>query len=70
MVDILSPGTSGSRTGAATKETFSWRSKIKRMLEKGMTLDEIAESLNHREVPKPHGSATWTASLVRKAFVS
>ena len=40
------------------------------MLEKGMTLDEIAETLNHTAVPKPHGHVTWSATLVRKAFVS
>jgi hypothetical protein len=49
---------------------YSWRTKIRRMLEKEMTLDEIAETLNHTRVPAPHGHGTWSATLVRKAFVS
>ena len=40
------------------------------MLEKGMSLEEIAENLNHKGIPKPHGHATWSAASVRKAFVS
>ena len=49
---------------------YSWRMKIRRMLEKGMSLEEIAEDLNRKGTRKPHGSATWSATLVRKAFVS
>jgi hypothetical protein len=49
---------------------YSWRTKIRRMLEKEMTLDEIAETLNETRVPAPHGHGTWSATLVRKAFVS
>jgi hypothetical protein len=49
---------------------WSWRSKIRRMIEKGKTLEEIAETLNHTRVPRPHGHVTWSATLVRKAFVS
>ena len=52
------------------KVDFSWRTKIGRMLEKGMSLEEIAENLNHKGIQKPHGTATWSATLVRKAFVS
>jgi len=40
------------------------------MLEKGMSLEEIAKNLNDKGIPKPHGSATWSATTVRKAFVS
>jgi hypothetical protein len=47
-----------------------WRMRIRRMLEKGMSLDEIAENLNHKGIPRPHGSATWSATNVRNAFVS
>jgi hypothetical protein len=47
-----------------------WRMRIRRMLEKGMSLDEIAENLNRKGIPRPHGQATWSASYVRKAFVS
>jgi hypothetical protein len=35
-----------------------------------MSLEEIAENLNHKGIRTPHGSATWSATSVRKAFVS
>ena len=40
------------------------------MLAKRMSLDEIADELNRRKVPAIHGTNRWTASSVRKAFVS
>ena len=40
------------------------------MLEKATSLEEIAETLNHQRVRRPHGSARWSATNVRKAFVS
>jgi hypothetical protein len=40
------------------------------MLEDGKSLDEIAKSLTDKGIRRPHGSAKWTASTVRKAFVS
>ncbi len=52
------------------REDHGWRRRIRRMLEKGMSLEEIAESLTHKGIRRPHGSAEWTASTVRKAFVS
>jgi Recombinase len=52
------------------QEDYVWRMRIRRMLEKGMSLEEIAENLNHKRVRRPHGSATWSATTVRKAFVS
>ena len=52
------------------REDYGWRVRIKRMLEKGMSLEEIAENLNHKAIRRPHGSATWSATNVRKAFVS
>lgn len=52
------------------QEDFAWRTRIRRMLEKGMSLEEIAEDLTHKGIRRPHGSAKWTASAVRKAFVS
>ena len=52
------------------REDYGWRMRIRRMLEKGMSLEEIAENLNHKGIRKPHGSATWSATIVRKAFVS
>jgi len=44
--------------------------KIRGMIERKMSLEEIAEKLNHRGVRTPHGSAEWSAATVRKAFVS
>jgi hypothetical protein len=52
------------------QEDYVWRGRIRRMLEKGMSLKEIAETLNDQGIQKPWGSARWTATLVRKAFVS
>jgi hypothetical protein len=52
------------------REDYGWRMRIRRMLEKGMSLEEIAGTLNHKRVRRPHGSAKWSATTVRKAFVS
>jgi hypothetical protein len=49
---------------------YAWRSRIRRMLEKKMSLEEIAEELNQKRIRRPRGSATWSAKAVRKAFVS
>jgi hypothetical protein len=52
------------------QEDYVWRGRIRRMLEKGMSLEGIAETLNDQGIQKPWGSARWSATLVRKAFVS
>ena len=52
------------------REDYGWRMRIRRMLERGMSLQEIAEHLNHKAIRRPHGSTTWSAADVRKAFVS
>jgi hypothetical protein len=44
--------------------------KINAMLGKRMSLEEIASQLNARKVTPIHGTNRWTASSVRKAFVS
>lgn len=49
---------------------YEWRSRINAMLEKRMSLEEIAVRLNALEVPPIHGTNRWTAGAVRKAFVS
>jgi hypothetical protein len=52
---------------------FGWRSRIRRMLEKDPTLSfaNIAEALNKRKsVRVPPPAKSWTAKLVRKAYVS
>jgi Nuclease-related domain len=46
---------------------YSWRMRIRRMLEKAMSLEEIAEPLNKKGVRTPHGSGKWSAATVRKA---
>ncbi len=52
------------------REDYGWRTRIKRMLEKGMSLELIAEALNQKRVRTPHGTPRWSAALVRKAYVS
>jgi len=49
---------------------YGWRTSIKSMLAKGMSLDQTADTLNRRKVRRPHGQVTWTAEGVRKVFVS
>jgi hypothetical protein len=52
---------------------FGWRSRIRRMLEKDPTLSfaNIAEALNKKKsVRVPPPAKSWTAKLVRKAYVS
>lgn len=52
------------------KMDHGWRVRIRTMLGKGMSLEQIAEQLNREQVRRPHGSQAWTARAVRKAFVS
>jgi hypothetical protein len=41
------------------------------MLEKGMSLKEIAEKLNHEGIRRPHGSATGQPAVcVKRSFLS
>ena len=49
---------------------YVWRMRIRRMLVKGISLEEIAENLNSNGIRRPHGSVTRAAANVRKAFVS
>jgi hypothetical protein len=44
--------------------------RINAMLERRMSLDDIADELNAKKVPTIHGTNRWTAASVRKAFVS
>lgn len=46
------------------------RMRIGRMLEKRMSLEQIANKLNDKGVRAPHGSGKWSAATVRKAYVS
>jgi hypothetical protein len=49
---------------------YIWRKKINALLGKRMSLEQIAEKLNAENVPTIHGTNRWTATSVRKAFVS
>lgn len=54
---------------------YSWRTQIGTMLAKGKSLDEIASTLNKKALKNKrfapaHGTNRWTASMVRKAYVS
>lgn len=44
--------------------------RIRSLLAKGKSLDEIAETLTRKDVPPAHGTNHWTATMVRKAYVS
>jgi hypothetical protein len=49
---------------------YTRRRQIGTLLAKGMSLAEIAETLNRRNVLPAHGTNQWTAAMVRKAYVS
>ena len=49
---------------------YGWRMRIRTMLEKGMSLEDIAENLTRKQIRKPDGKSKWSAKAVRKAFVS
>jgi hypothetical protein len=52
---------------------FGWRTRIRRMLEKDPTLsfEKIADTLNKKKnVHKPPGAESWSAEIVRQAYVS
>lgn len=49
---------------------YTWRTQIGPMLRDGRSLAEIADRLEKRAVPRPHGSPKRTPALVRKVFVS
>jgi hypothetical protein len=52
------------------QEDWVWRGRIRRLLQEGKSLEEVAQSLTDEGIRRPHGSPKWTASNVRKAFVS
>jgi hypothetical protein len=52
------------------RDDYAWRARINRMIKAERSLAEIAETLNQGKVPRPHGSQTWTAANVRRAFVA
>jgi hypothetical protein len=66
----LEPGNVRLSHVLCNREDYGWRVKIRTMLDKKMSLDEIAETLNRKGVSAPHGSGKWSAATVRKWFVS
>jgi hypothetical protein len=52
------------------RRDYQWRTRINALLAKRLSLEEIADELNRKKVPPIHGTNRWTASSVRKAFVS
>lgn len=52
---------------------FWWRKRVRRMLDDGLSLHFIAEELNkHKKegIRAPHGTGSWSAETVRRAYVS
>jgi hypothetical protein len=47
-----------------------WRTRVMTLLERDMSLEEIAGDLNRKHVKAPHGSGRWTAASVRKSLAS
>lgn len=52
------------------QQDYNRRKQIGALLAKGESLVEIAEALNRKNVPPAHGTNRWTATMVRKAYVS
>ena len=52
------------------RRDYEWRTRINALLGKRLSLEEIAAHLNAEKIPTIHGTNRWTASSVRKAFVS
>lgn len=66
----LVPGNVRLAHRLCNRRDYTWRTKITAMLARRMSLEEIASDLNAQNVPTVHGTNTWTAAAVRKAFVS
>jgi Recombinase len=49
---------------------YGWRMRIRTMLEKGMSLEKIADELTQKGIPRPHKRQKWSPEAVRRAFVS
>lgn len=49
---------------------YGWRKRVITLLERDVSLEEVASELNLRRVKAPHGSGRWTAASVRKSLVS
>lgn len=65
MADTSTPGTSDFSHVLCNREDYGWRMRIRGMLERKMSLEDIAEELNQQGVRTPHDSAKWSAATVR-----
>lgn len=66
----LTPGNIRLAHVMCNRTDYEWRTQIRKMLDSGMSLYAIAEKLNKKKIAVPHGRNTWTAAMVRKAYVS
>jgi hypothetical protein len=66
----LTPGNVRLAHRLCNRRDYTWRMRINALLGKRMSLEAIAAKLNAEKVPTIHGTNTWTAASVRKAFVS
>lgn len=67
----LTPGNVRLAHVLCNRVDYAWRKRIREMLEKKMSLEEIAAILNRsKRMRAPHGTNCWSAATVRKAFVS
>lgn len=49
---------------------YAWRKRVGDLLGDGMSLRDVAAALNRKKVTPPFGKTTWTARMVRWAYVS
>lgn len=64
------PGNARLAHALCNRVDYGHRLKVRRMLNQGLSLEQIADRLNRAKVRAPHGERDWTASKVRKAQVS
>lgn len=66
----LTPGNIRLAHVLCNREDFTWRTRIRKMLDEGMALEDIADTLNRKRIRAPHGRGGWSPAMVRKAYVS
>jgi hypothetical protein len=68
----LTPGNVRLAHALCNHRDDGWRTRIRPMLDRGMSLEQIADALNRRidKVRPPHGKDRWSAKSVRDAYVS
>jgi hypothetical protein len=66
----LTPGNIRLAHVRCNNNDFGWRTRIRPMLARAMSLKDIAAALNRKKVAGPHGQAEWNERNVRKAYVS